>query len=67
MARLTGHACRGLFPKLLAPGRPPRGTVPHNPVQKSFLESDVVPRLFTLEPLMPQDFLPLGQKFLVEQ
>lgn len=38
-----------------------------DPVEQSFLESNVVPGLFALDPLMPKDLFALGKKLFVKE
>src|SRR5436190_18825369 len=45
----------------------PLGAMFDNPVKKRLLETDIVARLFALNPLMPEDFLPLGKELLIEE
>ena len=44
----------------------PFGAVMHNPVRQGLLKADIAPRLFRLEPLVPQDFFALRLKLPVE-
>ena len=45
---------------------PPSGAMLHDPIEQSFLESDVVARFFALKPFMAEDFLPLGKELFIE-
>jgi hypothetical protein len=45
---------------------PPSGTVAGHPVQECMFESNVVAGPFTLEPFVPEDLIPLGEKLPVE-
>jgi len=47
---------------LKAPARP----VFHNPIQKGFFKADILPKFLTLDPLVLQNFFPLGQKFAIQ-
>ena len=51
---------------LLAPTATPSVSVVANPVEKRALKADVAPCLLGFQPLVPQDFLTLGEKFLIE-
>ena len=52
---------------LLAPGSVPIRPVMDDPTHESFLEPDVAAGLFGLDPLVFQDFLPLGEKRAIER
>ena len=45
----------------------PASAVFHNPVKQGFFETDVMPGLLALDPLMPQDLRALSQKFLIKR
>ena len=51
---------------LLTTGRAPALAMLANPVEESALEADVITKPLRLEPFVLQDFLPLGEKFLIE-
>jgi hypothetical protein len=40
--------------------------VPHDPIQKRPLETNIMPGLLTFNPLVTENFFPLGKEFLVE-
>ncbi len=44
----------------------PSRTVLHNPIKQSAFETDIVTGLLALNPLVPKNFLPFGQKLLVK-
>jgi hypothetical protein len=48
------------------PGRPPVGTMPDDPVEKSLLESNIVPHFLALEPLMPEDLFALREELPIQ-
>ena len=39
----------------------------HDPIEKRLLEANVVAGLFAFDPLVPKDFLPLGEELFIEQ
>ena len=51
----------GMMPLL-----PPSGAMFYDPIEESFLESDVVARFLALQPFVAEDFLPFGEEFFVE-
>ena len=57
----------GLPAKLIAARSAAGGAVAHDPIEKGFFESDIVPDFLALEPLVAQDFFPLGEELLVEK
>ena len=44
----------------------PGGTVFDDPIQKSFLKTDVLAHFLAFDPFVAEDFFPLGEEFLVE-
>ena len=38
-----------------------------DPVEEGFFKADIVTRLLALNPFVPEDFLPLGEEFFIEQ
>jgi len=51
---------------LLTTRRPPALPVLANPIQQRPLETDIVTQALRLEPLVLQDFFPLGEKLLIK-
>jgi hypothetical protein len=45
----------------------PSGAVFKFPVEQGLFKSDVLTLFLALNPLMAQDFIPLGQKFLIKR
>jgi len=45
----------------------PRRAVLHHPVQQGPFKTDILAHFFTLDPLVTQDFIPLGKKFTVDR
>jgi hypothetical protein len=39
----------------------------HDPIEESLFEADVMAGLLALDPLVAEDFLPLGEEFLVKE
>jgi hypothetical protein len=48
------------------PAIPPTTTVPHDPVEQSLLETDIVSNLLAFDPLVTKDLLTLREKLPVE-
>lgn len=51
---------------VLTAGGAPALTVFANPIEEGSFETNIVSQTLRLEPLVLQDFLPLGEKFLIE-
>ena len=44
----------------------PPAPVAHHPIEQRPLETDVMARLFALDPFVPQDLFPLGKKLTIQ-
>ena len=51
---------------LMLPQRAPASPVFNDPIEQGLFKANVVSHFFAFNPFVPQNFRPLGQKFLIE-
>jgi hypothetical protein len=64
VARRCARAATLIFLVLTAPS--PFGAVPHNPIGQRTFKADVMTGFFRFNPLVLQNFFPLGREFAVQ-